>query len=400
MNLKPWKSQKPQHLFLFATLYLANFMVMFNMSSMPSIVVSVMEEFSLSYAAARKMLYYFLFAYGVCALAVAFVNKILRKYYTLLGAVFFLTCLNVLIFFTNNFLLLLIYRVICGFFACFIVPTSLTFIRDYFPDQKNSTVGLLFGLNSLIGFTGALLSGFISWRIYFLIPALLGVCVIFCIIKFIPKESKSPESFAFFTTMISEIKHYAELIRIGANRNVFFLIFLNCFIGAGLYSYMSKYLNNKFHIPLSFIGIILSAHVFGSIMINLFIGKLHRLWTKKTLITGGFFGIALSLILFMINKNALVFVPVVFLLGAARALIHNQLITSFLDFPEHLKFCSTSFNSFIVFIAGGLSTKVLHLLFEKAGVVLTLSGIVCILGLLFGWVLSHKFFKRPGMNGR
>ena len=195
------------------------------------------------------------------------------------------------------------------------------------------------------------------------------------------------------------INNYLLIFRYKNKRSIFFLIYINSFICTGFYAYLGYYLNNVLHYSLKHTSYILTSSIIGSICINFIIGKLEVILGKKKNIRYGFFLLSLVFILFSLNKIFILFIPVIFFYGMSRALIHNTLVSSFLDFPRRLTNNASSLNSFIVFLSGASSVRIMYIFYNALGFInsiLVISLGIFILNCIY--MIDWKYFSLHDKN--
>jgi predicted MFS family arabinose efflux permease len=353
---------------------------MFNVVSMSNIINQLTAHFAVDYDTASKIIYYQMYAYGVSALFVVVVNKLITRYGTLLLAMSLVGGLNLLIWFSGDFDTILLLRILYGVASSMVAPTSFTLIRDLFGDNKTSKLGYLLAVNSIFGILATMLSGYLHWRTLFLFPAILSFVTLLLLLTLFPAGPAIAADRATPFSWRRKIRNYAIIFRKKEKRDVFGLIFTNSFVCAGFYAYLGFYLNTHFQLSLSTVALILVFSIIGSIGSNLLLGKLNDRWGNGALIRAGFFLLAVVFVLFAVVDLWWTAIPVIFLYGLSRALIHSNLISTFLDFPERLRNTASSLNSFIVFLGGGSGVMVLKYFFREFGYAQSLIVLALILG--------------------
>lgn len=363
-----------------AILCMCSVSAMFNVVSMSNIINQLTAHFAIDYDTASKIIYYQMYAYGVSALFVVVVNKLITRYGTLLLAMSLVGGLNLLIWLSADFHTILWLRTLYGVAASMVAPTSFTLIRDLYDQSKTAKLGYLLAVNSIFGILATMLSGVLHWRTLFLIPAILALITLGLLLTVFPAgEIRAYDRGTPFRWR-RKIQNYAIIFRKKDKRDVFALIFTNSFVCAGFYAYLGFYLNTHFHLSLSFVALILIFSILGSIGSNLLLGKLNDRWGNRFLIQAGFFLLAVVFVLFAAVDHWWAAIPVIFLYGLSRALIHSNLISTFLDFPQRLRNTASSLNSFIVFLGGGTGVMVLKYFFREFGYTRSLIILALVLG--------------------
>ncbi|MEW5801704.1 MAG: MFS transporter [bacterium] len=350
----------------FYILILCNIVIFFNVSAMPNLLNQLIKEFSLDFASASRIIYYYMFAYGISALFVVFFHEILNRYKSLIISMHLIILLNCIIALVRNYQLILICRIWCGISGSIVAPTSLTIIKDLFHETKEEKIGYLFGANSVAGITGTLLSGYFSWRLLFLIPAIMGVIALFLLVALFPRQDLLRCDKRRKMGVKRLLGNYVTIFAQSNHINVFILIFINSFICTGFYSYFGYHLKTYYRLSLLDISYILPLSIIGSILMNFMIGKISRIFSSDRIIQGGFFLLAISLLLFKVSWTWII-VLIMLIFGIARAMIHSMAVSSWLDFPESIRSNASSFNSFIVFLGGSLGVRILPCFFRTAG---------------------------------
>lgn len=382
----------------FAILCLSSAAAMFNMSAMPNVINQLIEHFGVDFAVASRVIYYHMFTYGLTALFVVVLNRRLSRYRTLLLAHGLLAGLNLAIAAVDDFTIIAGLRLLTGMSSCVVIPTSLSIIGDSFADSRASKVGYLFGANATAGIVGATLSGYLDWRLLFAIPAVMSVVTLVVLLVAFRHDELTAQDHSRPFRWKRKFQNYYLISRRHEKRSIFALIFFNSFAGAGFISYVAFYLRDAAGVPMSTAGLMLSAGVCGSISISMIIGRIAKRASPRAIMNVGFALMAFVFVAFPRNEVRGLFFALLFLSGMARALIHNTLVASFLDFPKRLRGTASSLNSFIVFIGGGTGVRLMQLAYEFLGFSATLTVVAGVIG-SGGVVMNLRGRRAPEAEG-
>jgi predicted MFS family arabinose efflux permease len=338
------------------------FGVFFNLASMPNIIKILALEYEIQFSQASKLISYYQVSYGFGALFASYLNIKISKKYSLVLSLSFYALFSYLIFIVSDFHMLIVLRALTGLAASQVIPTSLGYIGEF--KKKGKKIGSLFAATSISGIIGVFSSGFIQWRLLFLIPAVIST-INLVIVSILLKKETTSGSEPGPVTLLFIFKKYIATLQI---RKVFFTfsgIFLNGFLLTGIYAYIGFYLHWQYGIEKGLIALILTCSALGGISGNLAGGTFIDMKKSRGVITLGFVLISINTFLLTLKLGLVFTFIILFALGMGRILVHLTLVNRFMNFPGEIKRYVTSLNSFIVFTAGSLSVFLSSILIDK-----------------------------------
>lgn len=370
------------------------FSIFFNASSMTNLIRIIAEHYNMEFKNVSKLLSYYSICYGFSALISSYLNVKISKKYTLFISLSFFSILNFLIFFSDSFTFIIFFRSLSGIFASFMIPTSLSYIAEY-SKNKGKKTGLLFSTTSIAGMTGMMLSGFVHWKIQFLIPACLSGINAFLVIIFLEKETISKRLFKSVTMLTILKKYFTTFIQKPVFK-VLITIFINSFLLTSVYSYFAFYFGEIYGINKEMIAIILTCGVVGGIIGNISGGFLldHSNILIVELIGTCIISIGLMVLSFAPIFRLIFLVMISISLG--RTFFHITLVNKFINFPAKYRKYVTSLNSFLVFSAGSsgiMFFNFIHQFLKYKYYLRIISLIYCIIFLIF-LVFTIKFYAQ------
>ena len=339
-----------------------SFGVFFNLAAMPNIIKILALEYHIPFSQASQLISYFQVSYGFGALLASYLNIKISKKNSLILSLSSYALFSYLISLVSDFQMLVALRALTGLAASQVIPTSLGYLGEF--KKKGKKIGSLFAATSIAGIIGVFSSGFIQWRLLFLIPAILSTINLVLVSVFLKKETTAgsePEP----VTLLIIFKKYLATLRI---RKVFFTfsaIFLNGFLLTGIYAYIAFYLHTQYGIEKGIIALILTCSALGGISGNLLGGAFIDLKKSKGVISLGFMLISAAAYLLTLKSGPAPTFIILFALGMGRTLVHLTLVNRFMNFPGEIKRYVTSLNSFVVFSGGSLSVFLSSLSIDK-----------------------------------
>lgn len=183
----------------------------------------------------------------------------------------------------------LAWRIAVGVAAAGVVPIGLTLIGDVVPfQQRGRALGWLFG--SIAGGTatgatvGALLEAIIGWQGLFLtVAALSGIVVVIALtptaIPRLPRPAAPPLSVV--------VKGYGALLSFSRARHTYAYVLINAVVQSGVYTWLGVYLQHRFHLGETGIGLALLGYGIPGLLFGPVIGRLADRHGRSRIIPAG-----------------------------------------------------------------------------------------------------------------
>ncbi|MBD3317850.1 MAG: MFS transporter [Chitinivibrionales bacterium] len=329
------------------------FGVFFNVAAMPNLLKVASVQHSLQFSEVSGLISYYQTFYGTAALFSCYFTLNFSKKKILIIALLAFSFLNACIFFVTDIHRVVILRALVGIPASMIIPTALTAIGEI-SKKRGKRTGIIFITTSIASTCGIFLSGFLPWRSFFLIPAIISLFNVFLLLSV--KNDRTDAGGNKQKVPITRIfKKYVAILFEPAIQKIFSGIFLNAFLMASIDSYMAFFLSERLTIGQERIASILVFGTFGGIIGNYFSGKLvdGYLWFKSLWV--GVVIVSVSIFFISVNLS----LPIMYMLfmsrSVGRSLIHLALVNKFVCLENEVRPYVASLNSVCVFISGSLS---------------------------------------------
>ncbi len=352
---------------------------------MAALVPSIAADFSVSADYALKLTWLYMLPYGIVALIWAPLSRVAKIKQLLLcaSAGFFIS--TVLFSFSQSIEQAFIFRFLMGCFGCSFVPLSLiTISKTVEPKDKAKYVGIFFGLAYLSTFFSVLLSGFISWRIIYLVPAILSLVVFVLILTHLNDFDFRKSRFKI---------SYLETLKDPKSARFFLVIILGSCLYHALQQRFGVYLNQVFSLEQMTISLVFTISTLCAIGFEFSGGFLSSNFGNIKVARVGFILMSIfSLSLLFIKQYQLIFVFIAFW-GSGMALAHVGLSAHLTHFPDRTMRDASSLNSALRFSSGGLGAFLGGALVSAGGFKLLFFVValaILLLGLFLTRMLSEK----------
>lgn len=366
--------------FLFCSSF---FTLSFGVAAMAALVPSLAVYFGVSHERAAPLVWLYMLPYGVCALIWSPLTRSFSVKRILLGTMLAYSIVTFAFALSATLTQAYVFRFLMGCFGCSFVPLILITIgKAVATGDKSKYVGTLFGISYVSTCVSVFLSGFLPWRILYLVPATLSLAI-FLIIPYVLQE------FDFRRQGAVKISYRQTLTDRTALR--FFLVVITVsFLYHSLQQWLGVYLKTGFGLSQVAISSILTVSMVSAMSMEFIGGILAARKGNVTLARAGFvlMSVFCAVLIFM-RQYHLLYVMVI-LWGGGWALTHVGLSSHLAHFPDNILRDASSLNSSLRFFAGGLGAwlggvSIAHLGYQ-AHFVIVGTG-VCIIGLFLRRIL-------------
>lgn len=371
----------------FIILCLQGALLSFNVAAAAALIPSIANSFAVSEVFAGKIIWLYMLPYGIAALFYGPLARIfcVKKIELICLGLFSLA--NLVAGVSQNITTLFVARFFMGLFGASVTPLVLILITNHSNyDNRGKLIGVFFSATFIASLLGLFLSGFLFWRLIFIIPAIIGLILWFIIYFYLPTFSKIKAPFA---------GNYLAALRNKKVLGVFTYILLISLFFHGIQQWLAVYFSLHFNFSQFIISMLVTLTSLSGIFGEIFGGWLadHR---------GRYLTIESGIILMLISSFLLQFKTPVFILavimtlwGLGWAINHAGLSTLLTDLPKEFINEAASLNSSVRFIAGGLGAAL-------GGVLIKISFftnfIFFTLGLFFLAVSSKKLLQQPDIK--
>ncbi|UCD15635.1 MAG: MFS transporter [Candidatus Omnitrophota bacterium] len=369
----------------FVIFCLSFFTVSFGVAAMAALIPSISAYFNMGQDYTLRLTWLYMLPYGVFALFWAPLTRVVKvKKIFLVTTVGF--CLSALFFsLSQSIRQAFIFRFFMGCFGCSFVPLILITIgKTVSAGQKPKFIGILFSLAYSSTFISVFLSGFLHWKLIYLIPVGLSSLVFVLALFFLEDFDFRGEKFKI--SYVQTVKDREALL-------FFIVIMLGSFIYHSLQQRLGVYLNKTYLMQQVLISAIFTVATISAICFQ-FLGGIFssRFGNIKITRLGFFLMAAFTLSLLFIQSYKLVFF-VILLWSSGWALTHVGLSAHLTSFPDRILRDASSLNSALRFSFGGLGAFIGGVLVSLVGFKV-LFGIVGISALALGCCLNKVVIKR------
>lgn len=403
----------------FIILCLEGAILSFNVAACAALVPSISKDFAVSEFFAGKIIWLYMLPYGVAAL---FYGPLVRvfdaKKIELICLVFF-SLANLLAAASENITSLFTARFLMGIFGASVIPLGLILIAESVESRKRGkTVGIFFGTTFIASLLGLFLSGIISWRLIFLLPAIAGLILLIPMYfylpnfkpqtkKFTPLENpaiyggdgiglvQSPISYGVnrkgwiknskvkiqsFLTGFS--LNYIAAFRSKSILYIFTYIFFISLLYHGIQQWLGVYFSEQYNLGQFMISMLITltslSGIFGETIGGWLSDVIGRIKTANL----GILLMVISVFLLVIKMHPALLVVLMIAWGLGWTFNHASISTVLTDLPKEFLHEAASLNSSVRFISGGIGTAISGLIMQKSFIVgLILIGL-CLSGLL------------------
>ena len=257
-----------------------------------------------------------------------------------------------------NYHALFVFRFLVGIFAAAITPLSLIYIADHAHALgRGRAVGLFFSATFIADLLGLFLSGMVSWRVMFFIPAALGFMTAYLTMRHFPKTlvGKSTTSSRYLQALAQP-----QIFR------VFVYIFMISLLYHGVRQWLGVYFSQELMMKQFFVSAILTiaslAGIFGEAFGGFLSDRQGRISTLKT----GVFLMTLSVFMLIFVRSLAVLPFLMLLWGFGWTVNHAGLSTHLMDLNKEFIKEISSLNSSVRFVAGGLGVVMGGFIMQKS----------------------------------
>ncbi len=322
------------------------FAVSFGVAAMAALVPSIAAHFGVAGNYALKLTWLYMLPYGVVALLWSPLTRVikLKKLFLFAALGFFLSAL--LFCTAPDIKAAFIFRFLMGCFGCSFVPLTLITIGKTLPaDKKAQCVGILFGLSYFSTLISVFLSGFLSWRIIYLIPAVLSLVVLILIFRHLNDFDFRKERFRI---------SYLDTLKDKQAVSFFIAIMLASFLYHSLQQRLGVYLHLKYSLDQMAISTVFTALVLSATLFEFWGGFLSSRFGNIRVAKAGFFLMSLFILFLIFTRRYQLICLAVAFWGAGWALTHVGLSSHLASFSDRILRDASSLNSALRFSFGGL----------------------------------------------
>ncbi|MDD5691949.1 MAG: MFS transporter [Candidatus Omnitrophica bacterium] len=330
----------------------------FNVAAAAALVPSISADFALSQFVAGKIVWLYMLPYGLAAL---FYGPLVRAFDARrveLICIFLFSLANLLAGASRDISTLFTARFLMGIFGASVIPLGMILIaRHISQDKRGRHIGIFFGSTFIASLLGLFLSGFIHWRLIFIIPGVLGLILWAFMYIYLPsfKEDLGPFRFG-----------YLEAFKNRAFFRIFVYIFIISVIYHGIQQWLGVYFSTQRFLGQFVISMLITLTSLSGIFGEFTGGYLADKLGRKAVVKLGIIAMLLCVFLLLLKLPLSLLGLIMIIWGLGWTFNHAGLSTMLTDLPQGLLNEAASLNSGVRFIAGGLGAGLGGLIMQRS----------------------------------
>ena len=341
----------------FSILCLEGSVLSFNVAAAAALIPSIASDFALSQFVVGKIIWLYMLPYGLAAF---FYGPLVRAFDARrveLVCIFLFSLANLMAGLSQNIATLFVARFLMGLFGASVIPLGLILIAKRVSQHKRGGyIGVFFGSTFIASLLGLFLSGFIPWRLIFIIPAVLGLVLWIFMYIYLPhfNEDLGRLRFGYFAAFRNK-----KVIRI------FVYIFLISMIYHAVQQWLGVYFSTQRFLSQFTISMLITLTSFSGIFGEFFGGHLADKIGRPRVVSLGIIAMVLCIALLLLKLPLILLGLVMIIWGLGWTFNHVGLATMLTDLPGELLNEAASLNSGVRFIAGGLGVSLGGLVMQR-----------------------------------
>ncbi|MBD3245772.1 MAG: MFS transporter [Candidatus Omnitrophica bacterium] len=345
-----------KHFWVFCLLF---FTLSFGVAATAALVPSIAEYFGRPKEEAIRLTWLYMLPYGIFALFWAPLTRVVRIKTLLTCATAGFSVAAFLFSFAPTLPHAFLYRFLMGSFGCSFVPLSLIAVgKTVDSGKKGKYIGTFFSLSWVSTLISVFLSGFIPWRMIYLVPAVLALCA--CLLVRLWLEDLD---FRQKGVGVS----YLRTLRDPAAFSFFLVIMAGSFLYHGVQQRLGMFFADAFSLRQVVISSIYTLATLSAIVFEFTGGHLCSRFGNIPVTRVGFFVMSGFILLLLCSRQMPVLIWSIPLWGAGWALTHVGISSRLTDFPDQVMRDASSLNSSLRFTFGGLGAFAGGLLLNIVG---------------------------------
>ncbi|MEW6008394.1 MAG: MFS transporter [Candidatus Omnitrophota bacterium] len=360
----------------FIILCLEGALLSFNVAACSALIPSISQEFKTSQFIAGNIIWLYMLPYGLAALFYGPLVRVIDAKKIELVCFFLFSLANLIAALSQDLNMLFIARFFMGLFGASVIPLVLILISHYASDtNRGKLVGTFFSSTFVASLVGLFLTGFIPWRLIFLIPAILGFILWIHIYFYLPSFKEIAIGFKF---------NYLTLFKAKKIIFIFAYIFLISLFYHGLQQWLGVYFSVRYSFSQLSISMLITSvslsGIFGEVLGGWFSDFVGRL----KIVNLGLILMTISIFLLTAKWPIIVLALIMIVWGLGWTFNHAGISTLLTDLPKEFLNEAASLNSSIRFLSGSIGVGLGGLLMQRNfnfGFVIFGICLVCLLSL-------------------
>jgi predicted MFS family arabinose efflux permease len=323
------------------------FILSFSVQATAALLPTLAEYFNQDPVTVGRLIWVYMLPYGLCALIW---SPLSRKFSVKKILLFCLTFFSIAAFgvaISHNLLSAFLGRLGMGIFGSALIPLSLITIgKKCNSKQRPKHVGLFFSVGFGSGLLGVFLSGILSWRVIYGIPALLGIGALLFGLKYLDDLDFRGE---FKVSYLATFKDRSAL-------RLFSFIFILSFLYHSIQQWLGVFLAKEYNFSQFSVSLALTLSAMAAIFSESIGGFLSSRFGSSNIASLGLLSMVLFLVCsLIIGIPAAMFFLIIFW-GLGWAFNHVGLSSYLTGLPDKYLRDASSLNSSLRFVSGGIGT--------------------------------------------
>ena len=342
----------------FSILCLEGAILSFNVAAASALIPSIAADFALSQFFVGKIIWLYMLPYGLAAFFYGPLVRIVDARRVELICIFLFSLANLLAGLSPNISILFISRFLMGLFGASVIPLGLILIAKRIEQSKRGTfIGIFFGSTFIASLLGLFLSGFIYWRMIFIIPAILGFSLWVFMFIYLPNFREGFGNFRF---------GYLRAFKDQQVIRIFIYIFLISLIYHAVQQWLGVYFSTQFLLNQFTISTLITLTSLSGVFGEFWGGSLCDKLSRQKIVTIGI-AVMMGCIFALLMKLPVSLLSVIMILwGIGLTFNHVGLATMLTDLPGEFLNEAASLNSGVRFISGGIGACLGGVLMHKS----------------------------------
>jgi len=331
---------------VFLILCLEGAILSFNVAACSALIPSISQEFSVSQFIAGRAVWLYMLPYGLAALLYGPLVRRFDARKIELACFFIFSLANLLAAFSRNINMFFAARFFMGVFGASVIPLVLILVARHAPARsRGKQVGVFFGATFVASLAGLFLSGLISWRMIFLIPALGGLALWVWMYFNLPSFQEDCGGFRV---------NYAAALKSRGVISIFTYIFFISLVYHGVQQWLGVFFSVKLGLNQFLVSMLITLTSLSGIFGEVIGGSLSDTLGRIKTIDLGILVMTAALLLLLFKMPLAVFAMAMVACGLGWTFNHAGLSTLLTDLPPEFLNEAASLNSSVRFVSGGV----------------------------------------------
>lgn len=342
----------------FVILCLEGAVLSFNVAAAAALIPSIAKDFALSQFLVGNIVWLYMIPYGLAAF---FYGPLIRAFDARrveLVCMFLFSAANLLAGLSHNITTLFIARFLMGLFGASVIPLGLILIGQRISqDWRGRFIGVFFSTTFVASLAGLFLSGIISWRLIFLIPAALGFLLWVGMYFYLPSFKEENRIFRMDYILAFKNKNVVRIFT--------YILFISL-IYHGIQQWLGVYFSTQLNLSQFMISMLITLTSLSGIVGEVWGGSLADSLGRQRVVNIGIIAMIVCIGILILKLPLAIIALAMIIWGLGWTFNHVGLATMLTDLPKELLNEAASLNSGVRFLAGGIGVSLGGLIMHKS----------------------------------